>query len=360
MSEDPDNRQSSIEPRERRMPKEPRDYDMDDSDEFERWPNLKSELIYCKNTVGKAYHKADSASMFYRTTHKVLVFVATACGMLAVLFAIVQLSPFQQPNIRWVLYAEAGAAFVAVVAVVFGILAALSKRWTLEREKAEHCRYLKFGFLIRPTLWTPQNWLHHRVQELSRVPRETLEHWAEREEDPFEDTSLDVPAKFDKAKLEDLVNYYREKRLCYQRSYFEAQAQRRDRWERFTSLAPVLCFFASILAALGHFVYDFVYNLIHGSSSHSELEGISLALVFLAACLPVFGAAVRTLRIAHEFGRNALRFRATALDLRQLEAKWQGEASLQGKLKVLQEAEQVLEIERREWLRLMIDVEWYG
>jgi hypothetical protein len=357
MSDDSDNLQSIIEPRERRIPKEPRDYDMDDSDEFDRWPNLKSELIYCKTTVGEAYHEADSASMFHQTEHKVLVFVATVCGMLAVLFAIVQLSTFQQPNMAWVMYAEAGAAFVAVVAVVFGIRAAFSKRWILEREKAERCRYLKFVFLTRPKLWTRRNWLRDRVQELSSLDKETLEQWAEREDDTFKDVPLDAPANIDQAKLEDLVNYCREKRLRYQRYYFEAQAQRRRYWERLTSLAPVLFFFASILAALGHFVYDLIK---HGLFAHHELDEISLALIFLAACLPVGGAAFRTLRIAHEFGRNALRFRATAHELRQLEAELQGEASSQVKLEILQKAEQVLEGERREWLRLMIDAEWYG
>jgi hypothetical protein len=100
--------------------------------------------------------------------------------------------------------------------------------------------------------------------------------------------------------------------------------------------------------------------LKHEPSPHSELYGISLALLFLAACFPVAGAAVRTLRTAHEFGRNALRFRATAQKLGQLEAKLQKEDSPRAKLEVLQEAEQVLEVERREWLRLMVDAEWYG
>jgi hypothetical protein len=356
MSENSDMRQSFVEPLEDKMLKQPRDYDMDDSDEVERWPNLRDELTYCSGTVGEAYREADSASMYYRTEHKVLVFVAAACGMLAVLFAIVQLSSLQQPNMDWVMYAEAGAAFVAVVAVVFGTRVAFSKKWILERQKAEQCRHLKFSFLSSPALWTQREWLRDRVRELDTLNKDTLEHWAEREDDIFERAPLEVPVNISEAKLEELVDYYTKKRLRYQRRYFEGQAQHRYLWERFTSVAPVLFFFASILAALGHFVYD----LIHSSHLYAEHDKISLGLILLAACLPVVGGAFRTLRIAHEFGRNALRFRATTHELGQLEAELQSKSSLLAKLEVLQKAEQVLEAERREWLRLMLDAEWYG
>ena len=345
MSADPNNWQSISEPRVRRMPNQPRDYDMHDSHEFELWPNLKSELIHCRDTVGKAYRDADHASMRFGRRHKQLVWAATACGTLAVLGAIVQLPfhPLEKDWVGWVKGVEAGAAFVAAVAVVLGIRAAFAKRWLLERIKAEHCRYLKFVYLTRPTLWTRRDWLRDRVRELGTLNKVTLERWAERGHGPFDDVPFDAPANID-TKVEDLVSYCREKRLRYQRSYFEVQAQRRHLWERFTSLAPILFFFGSILAALGHFVYD----LIHGPTSHSELHGISLALVFLAACLPVLGAAIRTLGSAHEFGRNVLRFRATAHALARREAELQRAASSQAKLAILQEAEQILEAERRE------------
>jgi hypothetical protein len=344
------------------MPNQPRDYDMHDSHEFERWPNLKSELIHCRDTVGKAYRDADHASIRFGRRHKQLVWAATACGTLAVLGAIVQLTfhPLEMNLVGWgVKGVEAGAAFVAAVAVIFGIRAAFVKRWLLERVKAEHCRYLKFVYLTRPTLWTRRDWLRDRVRELGTLNKETLERWAEREDDPFDDVPFDAPANID-MKVEDLVSYYREKRLRYQRSYFEAQAQRRHLWERFTSLAPVLFFFGSILAALGHFIFEMIAYLIGKSPLSVVLDSISLKLIFLAACLPVLGAAFRTWGSAHEFGRNVLRFRATAHELGRREAELQRATSSQAKLAILQKAEQVLEAERREWLRLMIIAEWYG
>jgi hypothetical protein len=83
-------------------------------------------------------------------------------------------------------------------------------------------------------------------------------------------------------------------------------------------------------------------------------------LVLSAACFPVIGAAVRTFRIAHEFGRNTLRFRATSNELARLVSKLERVSSPQAKLGVLRDAEKTLEAERREWMRLMIEAEWFG
>lgn len=344
------------------------DYDMVDSGEdLERWSKLEPFLRDCEETVGRAYRDADSASMRYRAEHKVLVFTAAVGGMLAVLFAIAQLARL---HVSWVGVGEAIAAFVAVVAVFFGIRAALSKRWILEREKAERLRFLKFRFLSSPELWSDstsearRDWLRSRMERLDIVDKEMLERWAEREGEVLEDEPSAAPADVDGAVLADLVDYYREKRLLYQRRYFENQAERRRLWETFTWVAPIAFFFASVLAALGHFVYDLVKELIvesaHVEPAHPEPDAVSLALILLAACLPVVGAAVRTLRGAHEFGRNSLRFRATSRELGQLADDLRGDPGPQEALRVLQRAEQVLEAERREWLRLMIDAEWYG
>lgn len=338
------------------------DYDMVDSDaDLERWSKLEPFLRDCEATVGRAYRDADSASMRYRAEHKALVFAAASGGMLAVLFAIAQLAPLEQLHTSWVEVGEAVAAFVAVVAVFFGVRAALSKRWILERERAERLRFLKFRFLSSPQLWSGatsesrREWLRSRMQRLDILDKEALEHWAEREDEVLQKDPPGAPADLDGAVLEDLVDYYKEKRLLYQRRYFENQAERRRLWERFTWVAPVAFFFASILAALGHFVYDLIFH-----PHHSEPDAVSLALILLAACLPVVGAAVRTLRGAHEFGRNSLRFRATSRELEELADELRGEPAPQAALTVLQRAEQVLEAERREWLRLMIDAEWYG
>src|SRR5215217_4223456 len=129
----------------------PPDYDIDDSPEdYDRWPNLAPILRECGVTIGAAFHREDTAAKRYQSRYRRLVFIAALCGMLAVIFAIMQLSELLPAS--WVSKGEVLAATVAVVAVIFGLWATFAKKWILEREKAERCRFLKFTFLINPFL----------------------------------------------------------------------------------------------------------------------------------------------------------------------------------------------------------------
>jgi len=283
--------------------------------------------------------------------------------MLAVIFAIMQLSSLEllHHTLR-VFWGELLAATVAVVAVTFGLWATFAKKWILEREKAERCRFLKFTFLINPDLWSGvppavrRQWLSARIDSLNNSDEEDLKRWAEREEVMVKDVPPKVPAGTNKEVLQELFGYYETKRLEYQSNYFDRQARRRYLWEKLSRVAPVVFFFFSILFALGHFVYDLV-------ASEPEQDTFSVTLILLAACLPVVGAAVRTLRTAHEFGRNAQRFRATSNKLEQLandlQNLAQADADPQAKLEVFQSVEKALEAEHREWMRLMWEAEGF-
>lgn len=339
------------------------DYDMSDSEEEidHRWPELAHILRDCRENVLPTYDDANRDALRNQTWHKWLVFVAATFGMLAVLFAIFQLSPLS-PRIQWAGVIEFAAAGLAVVAVGLGLVAAYFTKWLFEREKAERCRVLKFLYLISPELWsgrTPeerQGLLRDRVKLLQTSDRKDLERWVRGEDAVLEEASSAVPANLGKDVFARLLDYYLEKRLCYQKHYFDRQARRRHSWEKFTRTAPVFCFFLSIVAALVHFVYD-----LFESSSHTGPDAFSLTLLGLAACLPVAGVAVRTLHTAHEFSRNALRFESTSGELEQL-ARELEEAKLnpQAKLEVLHRVEDSLRSERREWMRLMREAKWFG
>ena len=136
---------------------------------------------------------------------------------------------------------------------------------------------------------------------------------------------------------------------------------------------PPGAFFASIVAALLHFSVDFAEKIAHGAASHPDEEvvlagvasttsapSLSLLLVMLAAALPVIGTGVRTYRLANELGRNVLRFKASAANLDQILGSAEGRTQQAELLVDLHQAEQLLEIEHREWLRLMLEAEWYG
>jgi hypothetical protein len=320
------------------------DYDMNDSEEdLKHWPNLAPILQDCQATIFAAYRDANSSAMYHQTLHGVVAVVAAMCGMFAVLFAVVQLyfralgEPLSQAG-ELIGVAEILAVGVAAVAVVLGLRAAFSKKWLLERQKAEGYRLLKFNFLISPALWkgrTPaarRHWLCRQVQSLNDLDEGALKHWAQGEEKVLEKAPPEAPVDIDKRTLTDLIDYYQEK-------------------ARFTKITPHLLFFLSIGAAGAHFVYDL---------THSYGEPFSLLLIMLAACFPVVGDAVRTLHTAHEFGRNAVRFQATSNELKHLERNLHGKIDLQAKLEVIHGVERTLEAERREWLRLMKEADWFG
>ena len=363
--------QPFAEPGHGQWPEKPRDYDMEDSEkDFERWPKLAPVLHDCEITVGAAYRAADSTARNHHFLHKVAAIFAAFGGMFAVLFAIAQLPPLLPlvelpPDKAKII--EAAAAFVAGVAVVLGLWVALSKKWLVEREKAERCRFVKFGFLISSEAWgsptaaVRQARLRAQLEAIEALDWDALQHLGEREDKALEATSPGAAARIDEAILAQLVDYYREQRLYHQLRYFERQAERRHLWNRLTRVFPFVLFFLSISAALGHFFYDVVVEpYLNMSHDPQEVDMVSLSLILVAACFPVVGAAVRVLRTAHEFGRNTLRFRVTSNNLRRLADDLQKPTGSLVKLGILHKAEKVLEAERREWLRLMIDAEWFG
>lgn len=363
------------------MPKRPKDYetpdyDMIDSEEDikHRWPELESVLHDCADIIYPAYDKANSAAIRNQTYHKWLVFVAAIFGMLAVLFAILSLAayiPRDSPlpgllsplplELWWVRVGELIAALLALVAVIVGLVAAFLPTWLSEREIAERCRVLKFLFLISPELWSGakpearQKLLRTSVESLKTSGKGDLERWERGENKVLKEASSAAPATLGEDVFMQLLDYYRDKRLCFQKHYFGRQARRRHLWERFTRTAPVLFFFLSIVAALGHFGIDEVSRL-----TPFDYETASLTLLMLAACLPVVGIAVRTLHTAHEFGRNALRFESTSGDLEYLARELEAKSGPQAKLVVLRRIEDFLGVERREWIRLMKVAEWFG
>ena len=168
MSQDSNIRHPVAEPCQDQQAEKPRDYDMYDSHDLQHWPKLAPVLQDCETTLGEAYRGADSISRKYHFRHKVAGIVAAFGGMFAVLFAIVQLPnklPFELDLVgglppgttkEW----EAFGAFPALVAVVVGLRVALSKKWLVEREKAERCRFVKFSFLISPEAWSDPSDLH--------------------------------------------------------------------------------------------------------------------------------------------------------------------------------------------------------
>lgn len=115
-----------------------------------------------------------------------------------------------------------------------------------------------------------------------------------------------VPAALPVDVTKEVISYYEEKRLRAQQRYFERQAKKRIRWERLTRNVSPCFFFLSIVAAFSHFLFEWFSQGDH----HNHMHSFAQVSMLLAAALPVMAAGVRTIRAAHEFGRNKLRFDA--------------------------------------------------
>ncbi|MBI2471561.1 MAG: hypothetical protein HYV59_10015 [Planctomycetes bacterium] len=346
----------------------PADYDMVDSEkDLAHFQPLRDILTSCHKILFRRYQKSDKAAMRHQKHHKYLTIIAAVCGAIAVLFAIVQLSRFFL--FPWPVWVEALAALITFVAVILGLEQSRHPHWLLERHKAERCRFLKFRAIIDPALWTEDtsvrvHWEQHlqnKVNEIKRLTRHSLHELLERHE------VSDIPHGLSQCvikedELKALVDYFKEKRICYQMDYFDNRAKSRKKINAYTQKLPPLLFFLSIVAVFSHFVIDIFFKSVHG------IHSVGVILIVLAASFPVIGAGIRTLRSAHEFARLASLFRAKYNALKRiddaLDEMMKKNAAVENKteqvLHTLWQCEQFLEDEHYEWLRLMLEAEWYG
>jgi hypothetical protein len=328
------------------------------SEDLARWPELREALEVCEEVVGPLYRASDQAAKKHQRQHRLLTVIAAVCGTLAILFAILELS--RLVVVEWLTELELGVVVIAVAAVVLGLLASRQSQWLLQRHKAERCRLLKFRFLIDPSLWSGAGTMSgQRVEQLRQealglqaLTTAEMHRWLEQDRVP------EMPAETESAQLPEsvraaLVDYYRTKRLNVQIDYFAEGIRRNVRLDWPLRQLPVLFFFGSVGAVLASFVYSLA------TSGEGPLR-LGVLLVVLGAALPVLGSGIRTVRLASEFARNCSRFRAKFVVLKRLAEILATETNSTAICRELWYGEQVLESEHREWLRLMIEAEWFG
>src|SRR5215208_623029 len=188
---------------------------MDDSHDLQRWPKLAPVLQDCEISLGEAYRRADSSARRYEAFYKNSVYLAS------IFLAVVQLSLVMVEMPWWGRLGDFVAAIAAVGAVYALITrrSGISFRRLLEREKAERCRFLKFQFLSDVSLWSGltsqarQDWLRSPVEQLSTLNKVDLKSWAVEKKEVSEATSVGPAARIDEATLDQLIDYYYEKRL---------------------------------------------------------------------------------------------------------------------------------------------------
>ena len=338
----------------------------DPSDERQRWPLLAEALEVCERTVNKVYRAADAEAQHYQRNHHVITVLAATFGTIAVLLAIVQLSSFVRERVFLTVSGEFVAALIALVAVILGLVASFQRRYLLERHKAERYRLLKFSFLIDPMLYSgcetdakhQMDRLGQGVVDIAASTHHTLDAWV-RQDDL---SKIPADTRASHHTLSTLVDYYLAKRLDQQITYF-SQAAQHIGWERYTRHLPALFFFISVLLAFGHFafaIYERGEAHARSSVASSDQGHVGELLIVLAACFPVLGAGIRTMHTASERRRNAMRFEAKRYALEKLREELQGATDAAMIFRLLWQCERIMEVEHREWLRLMIEAEWFG
>jgi hypothetical protein len=343
--------------------------------------SLRDALACFRGEFAGLFNRNDAAALRQQRWHRAVIRIFSVSGTLAVVFSIlhlVRLLKFDEsPEVKaWLahllFFGELFFVWVAVAAFCIGLLRAFQGHWLEYRHKAEMLRLLKFRALIDaaklgndPAAFARwKSGVMERARDIERMNEDTLHEWVEEARMP---DLPPTPVAHGRAGLavEDLLDYYKKKRLLPQTRYFYKQANSNQRWDWSTRLLPPVLFVLSVLCALLHLLYE-VYEFTHeGREAYvarwtQDVSQVSVALIILAAILPVIGAGLRGLRSAFEYSRNTLRFRALHFALEMLNERLGKETAPEEILSELFWCEWMIEAEHREWLRLMIEAEWAG
>jgi hypothetical protein len=335
-------------------------------DGSEQSPLPTGRLDECRRIVQPVYEDADAAALWHQGLHQWLTVTAAVFGTVAVVMVIFSISklPIPRDLADWF---EGVAVVCAGLAVAIGIFVSLLQKWLVERHKAERCRLLKFAFLMDPTVWAGDQERSEGLRELEKHISDLkalrsikdAQQWLDQVHSPrFPDEAENF--QIDEPLLKDLVRYYRDTRLTAQIAYLENRIHRFEFRDQLTRVLPRWFFFASVLAALLHSALA----LMASPRDTSQDPWYILTPGLLAACLPAVGAGVRTYRMANEFGRNVNRFKSTHHILnevrREVERYLKEGTDARTTFRKIWECEHTLELEHLEWLRLMMETEWFG
>lgn len=343
--------------------------DMDDSAEileYKASPSLGrlAEVLTCvADQVVPSFSEADRQVGRYKATYMNLANCAAWLGASAVLFAIIQLSEsstidyFPRAFLPWL---EFSLAASAVIVAVFGLGGRAQQKWFVARHRAEQLRRLKYDFLTRPGVWSQdektaansRQALAAEVEAIMATSFSGLEFWVTRGTLP---KAIEAPP-LSELEWHELRIYYERKRLKDQIVYFRNASENNVTRNDKTRLWPSVLFFGSIAFVLVHFCIELVKWRTGGNSDTS----VGKATLILAATLPVCGAGIRVIRGVLEYGRNASRYESTHNVLLELSERLRLAADPATAFREIGFCEQALEAEHREWVRLLVEAEWFG
>jgi hypothetical protein len=340
----------------------PRDYDMHDpEDDRKNWPKLADNLAVCEQIIRPVYDEADTRAMRHQRWHKWMTTLAATAGTCAVVFAIIHLAMPRAAH--WLDSWELVFIIVAGLSVSLGVVLGCHSHWLTQRNKAERCRFLKFRFLIQPALWSGKEEAAQKCrEELDRELQalKDLTHPSQMEEWARTESLMDLLSTHEHGLaaagvLDELMDYYMQKRILPQLDFFERRIRRNEFLDRITSHWPFWLFYASVTFALIHFILSYLQE----HSASGDEGGLVRLFVVMAASTPVLGAGVSTLRTAHQFAFNKNRYHHCKDALERLRAHMGKEIPPEIRYRDFVTCEAKLEAEHRNWLHLMTTAHGY-
>jgi hypothetical protein len=355
---------------------------LDPDTEVGDYPELGNLLRACKPVV-KSFYEAEREAFKYQTNYRWNAKWAARLGTGAIVLGVLLLVLMQFGNLPGfslvrlslapVTLIELVVAVAAIVIVTRGQFASDKEKWLLERNRAERCRLLKFSVLTDPEIWIgaksaiSEDKLQRRLRDIQSAELTTLWNWIEKDPPPRCPEPF-VNHRVSASALLQLVDYYRKKRLDFQLGWLARTAKRYEEKHRPKSYQFSFLFYASIVAVFLHTVAG-LPQLSEELGIHVlpglvivGMTALSFIFIFFAVIFPVIGTGLRTSQLADEPARNASRYRAKEYALDELSARLGQAMDAQDPDVVFRElgfCEQVLELDQREWLRLMIEAEWF-
>jgi hypothetical protein len=349
-------------------PRKPSSDDMDDTEiiaeyaERHELVRLTDALRCIANQITPSFREADAEVGRCKRAYMLFAQWAAWLGAAAVFFAILQLSELgkgalPRTLLPWVEFAFAGAA---VGVAIVGLGGRRQQLWFIARHRAEQLRLLKFKFLTQPDLWshdvkTARDYsqgLPALVEAIRASSFADVEHWVTRGSVPL----LASEPSMSGSEWTEFVAYYRWKRLQAQIDYLRIATESNQRRNDRTRTWPSVLFFGSVAFVLAHFCVELV-----GWRTGSEPDAVVARIaLLLAASLPVWGAGIRVIRGVFEYGRNASRYESTHNALLELSERLRRADNPGGAFREIGFCEQAMEADLREWVRLMIEAEWFG
>jgi hypothetical protein len=347
-------------------------FDMDDGPErapLAGFDLLNDAIQTLDQELKNAFQTADAAAIKNQATHRTLAKWAIWTGAGALLLAIVQPAlaetlPDWKVKAGWL---EGVAAVTGLVAVLLGTFAKINNHWFIQRHRAERLRMLKFLALGRPELWCGnksewKEWLRARMDDIAAITTiQQVKQWAESGEAEVVEPSP-PPCTKPPAVVCAYSTYYRWKRVEFQAAYFHNQAETFRRQSRLLIHLPLPLFFMSIGAVGVHFFAEWMGGraLAAENGPGHFWHQVGIWALAVAALLPVCGLCVRVWLGAFEHIRSANLFEAKGRALSALSAQLErDQADLGATIRHVAHIEHFLEHEHREWLRLLLEAEWF-